>query len=87
MIVKIHPHFKKWYKKRIFFNKNLVLKVHERLELFKQDSTYPILKDHSLIGDMKGFRAFSVNGDIRIVYYIEFDTIWLYDIGTHNQVY
>lgn len=87
MIVKPHPHFKKSYKKRIFSNKDLVNKVQERLEKFKQDPTLPLLKDYSLTGDMKGFRAFSVTGDIRIVYYIEDDTVRLYDIGTHNQIY
>lgn len=87
MTVKVHPHFKKSYKKRILFKKDLVKKVQERLELFKKDSTTPILKDHSLTGEMKGYRAFSVTGDIRIVYFLEDDAAWLYDIGTHNQVY
>ncbi len=87
MIVKPHSHFKKSYKKRIFPNKDLIKKVHDRLELFKQDPTFPILKDHSLIGDMKEFRSFSITGDIRIIYYLEDNTVWLYDIGTHNQVY
>ncbi len=87
MIVKPHPHFKKSYKKRIFSNKDLVNKVQERLEQFIQDPFSSLLKDHSLTGDMKGFRAFSVTGDIRIVYYVEDGTIRLYDIGTHNQVY
>ena len=87
MIVKPHPHFKKSFKKRIFSNKDLVNKVQERLEQFKQDPTSPLLKDHSLTGDMIGFRAFSITGDIRIVYYLEDDTVRLYDIGSHNQVY
>jgi len=45
------------------------------------------LRDHKLIGKKKNFRAFSVTGDIRVVYIIVDSNIWLFDIGSHNQVY
>ncbi|MBI3486516.1 type II toxin-antitoxin system YafQ family toxin [Candidatus Daviesbacteria bacterium] len=48
---------------------------------------YPTLKDHKLIGKKFGFRAFSVTGDIRVVYKLINSDVWLYDIGSHNQVY
>ncbi len=87
MIVKRHPRFKRNYKKRIFDDHHLRQKTDERLKLFEQNPSSPLLKDHSLTGDMKGFRAFSVTGNIRIVYFLEDDITWLYDIGSHNQVY
>lgn len=87
MIIERHPHFKRNYKKRIFHDNNLRKKTDERLRLFQQNPSSPLLGDHSLTGDMKGFRSFSITGDIRIVYYLKDDTVWLYDIGTHNQVY
>lgn len=87
MIIHLHPHFKRSYKKRIFYDHNLRKKTDERIELFQQNQSSPLLKDHSLTGDMKGYRAFSVTGDVRIVYYLKDDITWLYDIGTHNQVY
>ena len=87
MNIEVHPHFRKNYRKRIFTNSKLVDKVKERIALFSNNPKSPLLKDHQLTGDMKGYRAFSVTGDIRIVYFREDDTVWLFDIGTHNQVY
>lgn len=87
MIVARHRIFLKNFKKRIIPYSNLVLKFEERLSLFLADPGSPVLKDHALVGEKSGYRAFSVTGDIRVVYKIEGDTLRLYDIGSHNQVY
>lgn len=87
MIIDVHPHFKKNFKKRVLQNRKLTIQVQDRLKLFQANPANPLLKDHSLSGDMQGFRSFSITGDIRIVYFLQNNTIWLYDIGTHNQVY
>ncbi len=79
--------FHKSYSKRIGRNKNLDKRFYERLQLFIQNPQNLILKDHKLTGAKKQFRAFSVTGDIRVIYYIEKETIYLIDIGSHNQVY
>lgn len=79
--------FKKAYRKRIQSNEKLVKRFKERYDLFENDPSNPVLKDHSLSGKMQGYRAFSITGDIRIVYYIFKDTAYFVDIGTHNQVY
>lgn len=79
--------FKKSYRKRIQSNKNLTERFEERYDLFENDSTNQILKDHELAGKLQGHRAFSITGDIRVVYYIFGDTAYFIDIGTHNQVY
>lgn len=47
---------------------------------------YP-LHDHALTGKLAGKRAFSMAGDIRIIYIELEDSIVFLDIGTHNQVY
>jgi len=47
---------------------------------------YP-LNDHALIGAMKGLRAFSVAGDLRVVYHETDDYYEFLDIGSHNQIY
>jgi addiction module RelE/StbE family toxin len=45
------------------------------------------LNDHPLTGKLKGLRAFSVGGDVRVVYQ-EAENYYLFlDIGSHNQVY
>jgi len=68
MTIELHPHFKKSYKKRIANNQQLVKRAEERLALFKSDPTNPILKDHQLSGAKSALRAFSISGDIRIIY-------------------
>lgn len=88
MTIELHPNFKKSYKKRITNNPQLVKRTEERLTLFKSDPTNPILKEHQLTGTKSAFRAFSVAGDIRIIYLpVSEDHVILLDIGSHNQVY
>ena len=79
--------FKKAYAKRISHNKNLTTRFENRYDLFVEEPTNPVLKDHVLSGKLKGYKAFSITGDIRVVYYIHNDTAYFVDIGTHNQVY
>jgi addiction module RelE/StbE family toxin len=63
-------------------------RYRERLEFFINNPTHPLLHDHQLKGDMKNYRAFSIAGDIRVVYFLEdTDHAIFIDIGTHNQVY
>jgi len=84
----MHKSFLISLRKRILPNKALCIKFSERVKRFEFDRTDPILKDHALIGKKSGYRAFSVAGDVRVVYkMIETDTALLVDIGTHNQVY
>lgn len=71
MNVHYHKNFLKSYSKRIIRNLNL-------------DKRF---KDHALTGSIKGYRAFSVTGDVRVVYERVDDGVLLHDIGTHNQVY
>ena len=87
--MKIHftKDFKKAYQKRIEPNNNLTKRFESRYDLFENDPANPILKDHVLSGKLQGHRAFSITGDIRVVYYIFEETAYFIDIGTHNQVY
>lgn len=88
MKIELHPDFKKSYKKRISNNPKLVLKTTQRINLFQDNSNNPILGDHQLKGSKNNLRAFSITGDIRIVYLkVSENHIVLLDIGTHNQVY
>lgn len=80
--------FKKHFDKRIKPYPNLVNRFHERLKLFLELPQNPILKDHPLKGKRSEWRAFSITGDIRIVYVpMSKNYILFLDIGTHNQVY
>lgn len=81
------PGFKRSYKKRIQPKGTLILKTQARIDIFRDNPHHPILKNHELKGPMIGLRAFSVTGDMRIIYYIENEKAYFVDIGTHNQVY
>jgi addiction module RelE/StbE family toxin len=87
MPIKYHKEFSKNYQKRIASNPKLVSKFQASLKLFINNPENPALKNHKLIGKLSDYRAFSVTGDIRVVYRIVNKELWLYDIGTHNQVY
>jgi addiction module RelE/StbE family toxin len=87
MKIKYHKDFLKNYKKRIKPYPKLTALFTSQLNKFIINPKDTSLRDHKLIGKMKSFRAFSVSGDIRVVYLIVNDEIWLYDIGSHNQVY
>ena len=59
-----------------------------RLILFLNNPKQSLLHDHSLTGKMSTRRAFSVTGDIRVIYrYVDSDKIALLRIGKHSQVY
>lgn len=87
MMIVRHQRFKKNFKVRIARQPKLDRLFESRLKLFLLDRSRPLLKDHKLVGTKKGYRAFSLGGDIRVVYRIEGQTMLLYDIGSHNQVY
>lgn len=88
MKVKFHHRFKKVYKIRIASNKKLVQQTTARMLLFKTNPKNPSLKDHGLSGAKRNLRAFSITGDIRIVYMpISGNEVIFMDIGSHNQVY
>ncbi|RUM70553.1 MAG: type II toxin-antitoxin system mRNA interferase toxin, RelE/StbE family, partial [Sulfurovum sp.] len=44
-------------------------------------------KDHSLMGEYKGFREFHLGGDMLMIYTIVEDTLYLQRIGTHSQLF
>lgn len=79
--------FKKRFNLRITPNVSLKKRYHERLKLFIENRENELLNDHALVGRLSGLRSFSITGDIRVVYYIENNTAYFLDIGSHNQVY
>ena len=82
-----HKTFRKHFKKRIAPNKKLQTRFYQRLNLLVQNPNHPLLKRHQLRGKKRVYWSFSVTGDIRVIYRIENKNVFLYDIGTHGQVY
>ncbi len=84
MEIRFSVDFRKRYNK---LNGKVKKAFHQRLKLFTQDTHHLLLRDHTLSGKLQRHRAFSVTGDIRVVYYIHNGIAYFVDIGTHNQVY
>lgn len=88
MIVKYSRRFVKNFKIRIKPNPKLRKRFNERLKTFAEDPSTLTLRDHKLVGKIKSFRAFSITGDVRVIYSQESgNEVIFIDIGTHNQVY
>lgn len=85
--IRLSKDFEKHYKQRIAPIKNLKDVYITRVSAFQVgERSYP-LNDHSLKGKLKGKRAFSIAGDVRVVYEETEAEIIFLDVGSHNQVY
>ena len=88
MKIRYTKHFQKNFIKRIPAESSLDKRYLERVTLFLQNRNDPVLKNHKLSGKLTGYFAFSITGDIRVLYYFNSDDeITFIDIGSHNQVY
>lgn len=80
--------FFKHFAQRIKRNTILSRAFDRRIEMFIANPEHPLLRTHPLKGSKKGLVAFSVTGDVRVLYrVIDASTVEFIDIGTHAQVY
>jgi mRNA-degrading endonuclease YafQ of YafQ-DinJ toxin-antitoxin module len=85
--VKRDKTFEKHFKKRIIPHGKLTRQFEDRFIRFVTNEKGTPLNDHELSGKLAGKRAFSITGDIRVVY-VELENAYVFlNIGTHNQVY
>lgn len=67
---------------------DLQQKVMQRLALFLSDEMSPILDNHPLRFEWKGYRSINITGDYRLIFKKESDMlIRLEEIGTHSELY
>ncbi len=61
----------------------------ERLRLFTHDQFHPLLSNHQLTGEWKGYRSINITGDWRAIFHElnDTDSIIFDAIGTHSQLY
>ena len=80
--------FKRAYKKRLRSDTEKQLKFIECLMLFLQDPYYSKLRTHKLTGSLQDLWSFSVEYDLRVVFYfVNPNEVIFEDIGTHEEVY
>jgi len=76
--------YKKW-KKQNPSKDRLLIQV---ISLFIQDPFHPLLKTHKLEGNLKDCYAFTVEYDLRIIFYFEDASHAVFlSLGSHDQVY
>ena len=81
--------FKMAFKKKIKAT-NAEQEFWNRLELFINNPYDSRLKTHKLSGKLKGLSSFSIEYDLRVVFYFTKDKpakAVLVDIGNHDEVY
>ncbi len=81
--------FLKKYRKWELRHPHLKIKSRERILLFEKDPFHPALKTHSLVNELDGFWAFSINYEYRIIFIFHENNqdVILLNIGTHDEVY
>jgi len=79
--------FTKHFQKRIKPEPKLVRQFDNRVQRFAQGERSKTIGDHPLTRNKSGQRAFSITGDIRVVYTETDDAYVFQDVGSHNQVY
>lgn len=89
MEVAFSDSFKKSFQKRIK-STEFENEFWKRLELFIQNPFDNKLKTHKLSGKLKHLWSFSIEYDLRVVFYFTSDKpkkAVFVDIGNHNEVY
>jgi len=57
------------------------------LRRFVADPQDPLLATHKLKGELGGYWAFSVDGDLRVLFRWDGDQAFLVNLGSHDQIY
>ena len=85
MKVVFHKNFKQQYKK---LRASEQRKCDERIALFMQNPSHPILNNHSLGGKLKEYQSINITGDIRALYEVVSEDVALFiTIDTHSNLY
>jgi mRNA-degrading endonuclease YafQ of YafQ-DinJ toxin-antitoxin module len=66
----------------------LIAKFENKLTLFCSEPFHSSLKTHRLSGNLKGYLAFSITYEYRLIFkFMAENKVLLVDIGTHDEVY
>ncbi|RUM74787.1 MAG: type II toxin-antitoxin system mRNA interferase toxin, RelE/StbE family [Sulfurovum sp.] len=87
MNIKRHKHFRKDEMKVKLTDEQYAKRIKYLSCLLKNEPLPSEAKDHSLMGEYKGFREFHLGGDMLMIYTIVEDTLYLQRIGTHSQLF
>ncbi len=80
------PNFQKKLRQLSLKDRKQFERVRKTLKMFHSDPKHPSLRLHRLKGDLKNTWSMSVSMSVRILF-AEGEEYYLFDIGTHDQVY
>lgn len=85
MIIKTTKSFNKQYAKLAKTDRT---RFKQRLEIFQANPYDKVLRNHGLRGKYLGYRSIDIRGDLRALYYVEADIIYIFAfVGSHSQLY
>jgi mRNA-degrading endonuclease YafQ of YafQ-DinJ toxin-antitoxin module len=89
MKVSFSTSFKKAFKKKIKGRTIIESIFWNTLDIFLKDPFHPTLKTHKLSGKLKFLWSYSIEYDLRVIFYFEDNNkkAIFTDIGTHDEVY
>jgi addiction module RelE/StbE family toxin len=81
--------FKRAFKRKIKERKELENLFWEIVEIFIDDPFHPSLKTHKLSGKLKNLWSFSIEYNLRVIFYFEDNNskAVFIDFGKHDDVY
>lgn len=85
--LKRHKEFLKDYKKQNISEQHYAKFIVYLSHLLQKQILPPEALDHSLKGEWSDFREFHVSGDLLVIYAVKNDTLELYRIGSHSQLF
>lgn len=86
--IQIDGDFDSSYRELLEENRSIDKEVEKRVNWFRKNPDDSRLKNHALRKRMKGKFAFSITGDMRIIYeWLGKNTVRFLAIGGHKKVY
>ncbi len=80
--------FERAFERKIAGNIEREKLFRAKLEVFQNNPFEAKLKTHKLSGKLKDYWSFSVEYDLRIIFYFsEKEKVVFIDVGTHKEVY
>lgn len=87
MDFRISPELEKELKRIKTRDFHLLQQIQKQLTIFKLNHKHPSLRLHKLSGNLKNLWSISIDRNIRMLFFMEREEAYFFDIGTHDQVY
>lgn len=86
--VLFHSSFERAYRRKVAGGSARHKRFKTKLRVFIKDPFHISLKTHKLTGKLKNYWSFSVEYDLRVIFYLENpETVVFIDVGTHDELY